>query len=127
MKKGYYRGLYLVGSLYDMILGFGFLLFYKTIYNVFGMNLPSNPAYLSLCAMLIGLYGVLLFMIYQDVEHSRKMVIYATLIKFAFVGVVAYYWLFMGPSYVDMPFRVLAGADLIFGLLFLESLKFIKK
>ena len=127
MKEGYYKGLYLVAALYDIILGFGFLLFYKTIYNVFGMNLPSNPAYLSLCAMLIGLYGILLFMIYQDQKSSRKMIIYSSLIKFGFVAVVLYYWFFMGVEYVDMPFRILAGVDLIFGLLFLESLKFAKK
>jgi len=127
MKEGYYKGLYLVGALYDIILGFGFLLFYKIIYDVLGMNLPSNPAYLSMCAMMIGLYGVLLFMIYQNPKNSRKMIIYASLIKFGFVAVVLYYWFFMGVEYVDMPFRILGGADLIFGLLFLESLKFAKR
>jgi len=127
VKEGYYKGLYLVGALYDLILGFGFLLFYKIIYDVLGMNLPPNPAYLSMCAMLIGLYGVLLFMVYQDPKNSRKMIIYASLIKFGFVAIILYYWLFMGAEYVDMPFRILGGADLIFGLLFLESLKFAKR
>ena len=96
MKEGYYKGLYLVGALYDIILGFGFLLFYKIIYDVLGMNLPPNPAYLSMCAMMIGLYGVLLFMIYQNPRNSQKMIIYASLIKFGFVTVVLYYWSFMG-------------------------------
>jgi len=66
-------------------------------------------------------------MVYQDPKNSRKMIIYASLIKFGFVAVVLYYWFFMGAEYVDMPFRILGGADLIFGLLFLESLKFAKK
>lgn len=127
MKEGYYKGLYLLAALYDIILGFGFLFFYKIIYDVLGMNLPSNPAYLSMCAMLIGIYGILLFMIYQDPKNSRKGIIYVSLIKFGFVAVVLYYWLFMGNEYVDLPFRILAGVDLIFGLLFLESLKFAKK
>lgn len=127
MKEGYYKGLYFVGALYDIILGFGFLLFYKIIYDILGMNLPSNPAYLSTCAMLIGIYGLLLLMIYKDPKNSRGMIIYASLIKFGFAIVVLYYWLFVGADYVDMPFRLLAGADLIFGLLFLESLKFAKR
>lgn len=127
MKEGYYKGLYLIGALYDIILGFGFLLFYKIVYNVLGMNLPPNPAYLSMCAMILGIYGILLFMIYQDPKNSRKMIIYSSLIKFGFVAVVLYYWLFVNPEYVDLPFRILAGIDLIFGLLFLESLKFAKK
>jgi hypothetical protein len=127
MKEGYYKGLYRIAALYDLILGFGFLLFYKAIYNLFGMNIPPNPAYLSLCAMLIGLYGILLFMISKDPKNSRNMIIYASLIKFGFVIIVLYYWLFMGIEYVDIPFRIFAGMDLIFGLLFLQSLKFAKK
>jgi len=127
MKEGYYKQLFLVGALYDIILGFGFLLFYKTIYSVLGMNLPPNPAYLSMCAMLISIYGILLFMIYQNPRESRKMIIYSSLIKFGFVAVVLYYWLFVGAEYVDMPFRILGAIDLVFGLLFLQALKFAKK
>jgi hypothetical protein len=127
MKKGYYKGLYLISSLYDIILGFGFLLFYKTIYEVLDMNLPENPAYLSMCTILIGVYGILLFMIYKNLETSRKPIIYVTLVKFAFAVMVLYYWLFIGAEYVDMPFRILAFVDLIFGILFLESLRFVKK
>jgi len=126
MNEKYYKGLYLIGSLYDMVLGFGFLLFYKPIYALLGMNLPNNPAYLSCCTMLIGLYGILLFMIYKDLKNSRNMVIYATLIKFGFFGVVFTYYLFIGSQYVDIPFRILGGVDLVFGLLFLESLRFVK-
>ena len=126
MKERYYRGLYFIGALYDMILGFGFLLFYKPLYHILGMNLPPNPAYLSLCAMLIGLYGILLFMISKNPRNSKNEIIYALLVKFGFVAVVLYYWIFMGADYVDMPFRILAGIDLILGGLFLESLKFVK-
>lgn len=127
MREGYYKNLYFVGALYDIILGFGFLLFYKIIYDVLGMNLPPNPAYLSMCAMFVGVYGILLFMIHQDPKNNRKMITYASLVKFGFVIVVLYYWLFIGADYVDMPYRILAGTDLIFGILFLESLKFAKK
>lgn len=127
MKRGYYRGLYLIAALYDIILGFGFLFLYKFIYEMWNMNLPENPAYLSFCAILIGLFGIVFLIIYSDIEHSRKLVIYVTIVKFAFVGVVLYYWLFMGPEYVDVPFRIFAGLDFIFALLFIESLRYIKK
>jgi hypothetical protein len=127
VKERYYKKLYLIGALYDIILGFGFLFFYKIIYDILKMDVPPNPAYLSLCAILIGLYGILLFMIYQDPKNSRKMIVYASLIKFGFVAVVLYYWLFVGAEYVDLPFKILGGVDLIFGILFLNSLKFAKK
>src|SRR3989338_785018 len=127
MERGDYKRLYLIAALYDLILGFGFLLFYKIIYKVLGMNLPENPAYLSLCAILIGIYGILLFMIHRNPENNRIAIVYAILIKFAFVAVVLYYWLFVGPEYVDIPFRIIAGIDLIFAFLFLNSLKIARK
>ena len=126
MEREYYKRLYLIAALYDLILGFGFLLFYKIIYKVFGMNLPENPAYLSLCAIMIGIYGILLFMIHKNPENNRITIIYAILVKFAFVAVVLYYWLIIGSNYVDIPFRIIAGIDLIFALLFLKSLKIAK-
>jgi hypothetical protein len=127
MNKSYYKLLYLTASLYDTILGFMFLFFYKYIYQLFNMNIPSNPAYLSFCAAFIGVYGLLLFMIYRDIDNSRKAVIFSIFVKFAFFSVVMYYWLFVGSNYVDAPFRIFAFIDLIFGILFIESLKFIKK
>ncbi len=127
MKEGYYKGLYLISALYDFILGIAFLLFYKTIFGITGMNLPRNPAYLTFSAAIIALYGVLLFMIYLNLNGSRRLVIYAILVKFAYVGTVLYYYLLVGPAYVDAPFLIFAGFDFIFALLFIESLKFIKK
>ena len=127
MERGDYKKLYLIAALYDLILGFGFLLFYKIIYKVLGMNLPENPAYLSLCAIMIGIYGILLFMIYKNPENNRIAIVYAILVKFAFVAVVLYYWLIIGPGYVDVPFRIIAGIDLIFAFLFLNSLKIARK
>jgi len=90
------------------------------------MNLPSNPAYLSMSAMLFGLYGLLLFMIYKNPKESRGMIIYASLVKLGFIAIVIYY-LLSEPLLVDMPFRILAVIDLVFGVLFLESLKFAGK
>jgi hypothetical protein len=100
--------------------------FYKNIFKITGMNLPENPAYLTFCAILIALFGVLLFMIYTNLDGSRRLIIYAILVKFAYVGTVLYYYLLVGSSYVDMPFLIFAGFDLIFAVLFIQSLKYIK-
>lgn len=127
MKRGYYRGLFLIAALYDFILGVAFLFFYKYIYNLLGMNLPENPAYLTFCALLIALFGVLLFMIYLDLNYARRMVIYSILIKFGYISTVLYYYFVVGKDYVDMPFLLFAGFDLIFAVLFIESLNFIKE
>ncbi len=126
MKRNYYRGLYLIAGLYDFILGLSFLFFSRYIFQITKMNFPENPAYITFCALLITLLGILLFMIYSDLEHSRKLVIYAIMIKFAYIGTVLYYYLFIGKDYVDFPFILFAGFDIIFTLLFIESLKYLQ-
>jgi len=126
MKRDYYRGLFLIAGLYDFILGIIFLFFYRQIFFLTGMNLPENPAYLTFCAILIALFGILLFMIYFDLENSRKMIIYSVLIKFGYVGTVIYYFFVVGKDYVDAPFLIFAVFDFVFAILFLESLRFVK-
>ena len=127
MKNNYYKGLYLISALYDFILGIAFLFFYQPIFKMLGMNIPENPAYLTFCALMIALFGILLFMIYQNLSGSRRLIIYAILVKFAYIGTVLYYYLFVGSSYVDMPFLIFAGFDFVFAILFIESLKYIRE
>jgi hypothetical protein len=126
-KRGYYKTLYLIASIYDFMLGIIFLFFYKSVYNLLGMNIPENPAYLTFSALMITLFGILLFMIYLDLENAKKLVILAILIKFSYVGTVFFYYLLVGADYVDLPYRIFAIFDLIFAGLFIESLREIKK
>lgn len=127
-KKGesYYKILFLVSALYDFILGFAFLFFYKQIFALLRMNLPENPSYLTFAALTIMFFGVLLFMIYLDLKNSRRMILYAIFFKFSYIATVIYYYVVVGKAYVDFPFRLFAFFDLIFALLFLESLRNIK-
>jgi len=127
MKNNYYKALYFISALYDFILGVSFLFFYKPIFKMLGMNLPENPAYLTFCAAMIALFGILLFMIYLNLSGSRRLIIYAVLVKFAYVGTIIYYFLLVGSSYVDMPFRIFAVFDFVFAVLFIESLRYIKE
>jgi hypothetical protein len=125
-KERYYKILFLIAAIYDFSLGFIFLFFYKNIFKITKMSLPENPAYLTFSALIILIFGILLFMIYLDIKNSRKLIIIAILIKLAYTGTVLFYYLIVGADYVDFPFRIFALFDLIFALLFLESLNQIK-
>lgn len=127
MTNIYYKRLYLIAGLYDFSLGFLFLFFYKNVFDLLGMNLPENPSYLTFSALMILFFGVLLFMISHNLEGSRRLVIYSILVKFSYVTTVFYYYVFVGSDYVDPPFILFAVFDAIFALLFIESLRFIKK
>ncbi|MCX6717699.1 MAG: hypothetical protein NTU76_03430 [Candidatus Taylorbacteria bacterium] len=127
MNIKYYRGLFFVSALYDFILGVAFVFFYQPIFSLLNMNVPGNPAYLTFCALMIALFGVLLFMIFLKIEGSRRLVLYSIGVKFIYIGTVIYYYLLVGHDYVDLPFIIFAGLDFIFACLFIESLRFIKE
>ncbi|MBT3405292.1 hypothetical protein HN832_04930 [archaeon] len=126
-RYGYYRFLYLIAAIYDFSLGISFLFFYKNIYNFLGMNIPQNPSYLTFSALMITIFGILLFMIYFDLENAKKLIILAILIKLSYIGTVVFYYLLVGADYVDMPYRIFAFLDLAFAILFFESLRYIKR
>jgi len=122
----YYKKLYLFASCHDIIVGSAFLFFHTYIYNFFGMNLPPNPVYLAFGARLTALFGVFLYMIYKDLDNSKKLIRYAVFVKLASTSIIYYYW-FLNSLFVDIPFRILGTIDLLFALLFLESLRYLKK
>jgi len=126
LKRGYYKGMYLVSAIYDFFLGFVFLFFYEPVMETLDMPIPNNPAYLSASAMFIFLFGFLLLFIYLKPEGSRRMVIYSILFKFGYIFVVMYYLVTRGFDFVEWPFLVFVVCDVIFAGLFLESLRFIK-
>ena len=126
-REVYYRGLYLIAAIFSFVSGIGFLFFYKFIFNLTAMQIPENPSYLTFSAAMMVLFGILIFMIYKDLNNSRKIVIYAIFVKFAFAGTVLYYYLTLGSYYVGTPFLIFGAVDFIWALLFIESLRFIKK
>ena len=126
-RRGYYKTLYLIAAIYDWILGFGFLFFYKPLFEIFGIVIPNNPAFLSAATLFIGLLGFILFWIYRDLDNSRRLVQYAIMFKFSYISVVLFYFITRGSDFVETFFLVFVGFDMIFAILFIESLGYIKK
>ncbi len=127
LERGYYKGLYFVSALYDLVLGFMFLFFYEKILDFVDMPIPDNPAYLAASSMFIFIFGILLFMIYLKPEGSRRMVIYSILFKFGYISVAVYYLITRGTDFVKWPFLTFIVCDIIFAAFFIESLRFIKE
>ncbi len=123
MKPPYYKWLYIAGSAYDVGLGIGFLILWPWIFKLFDIAKPDNPAYVSLIAIFIAAYGIFLFFISLKPEESKRMIAYAIIMKFAFIGVVGAYLIVYQLKYIPWPFIVLAGCDLVWAILFFESMR----
>ncbi len=123
----FYRGMFLIASLYDFILGILFFLFYKQIYKIFDITLPHHPEYIQSPALFIAILGVMLFYVYKDMYRNVDMVKIGILSKIGYAGLSFYHYIFTGPHWV---FALFAWCDLVFlvlFILFLYNLKRTKK
>jgi hypothetical protein len=116
-----YRMAFLIGAIYDGLLGVLFLVASGPILQALRVDVPDNPVYLQLAAGLIALMGLLQYYVWRDME--RNLDIIRVLIAFK-----AYYVLLALVTTLrgDLPhpvFGVLAVIDLLFLIAFLGYLR----
>ena len=56
-NRAFFRGFFLVAALYDLILGVAFFFLYPWVYGLFGIALPTEPAYLHVAAAFVFTLG----------------------------------------------------------------------
>lgn len=116
----FYRGVFFVAALYDLILGVAFLLLYPWIYGLLGIPLPTEPAYLQMAAAFVVVQGIMYVLVYRDMERNRDLILVGAIYKAAY-AVVSLYHLGVG----DLPhglFAVFGVLDIGFMILFAMSL-----
>ena len=119
-KEPYYKLLFLIAAIYDLVLGLAFLFFYKLIYQTLNIPLPQYPAYISLSAAFVFVLGIAYYMVYQNLYANRDLVKIGTIYKVAYALVVFYYFFF--ETLPHNSFLIFGFIDLIFLGLFIEFL-----
>ena len=128
MKRGsrdtFFRKLFLIAAVYDLILGFLFFFFYKPIYSYFNITLPVYPMYLQMAAAFVIAMGVGYYFIYLNLYRNIDLVKLGIVYKVVYAGLTSYFY-FIGSAHVI--FLIFAAIDIIFLLLFLNFLSYAKK
>ena len=128
MKRGsrdtFFRKLFLIAAVYDLILGFLFFFFYKPIYSYFNITLPVYPMYLQMAAAFVIAMGVGYYFIYLNLYRNIDLVKLGIVYKAVYAGLTSYFY-FIGSAHVI--FLIFAAIDIIFLLLFLNFLSYAKK
>ena len=120
MIPSWVRPLFLVAAVYDLVLGLGFGLGFKTLYTRFGIPLPNHDAYVQLPAALIVIFGIAFWMVWRDPVRNRNLIVLGVLLKLAFSGVVLAHRVFASIPDMWVPFAV---ADALFMVAFLAALR----
>jgi hypothetical protein len=109
------RTIYLVGGIYDMVVAAVFGLFFKAIYNSFGVELPNHDGYVQIAAAYIFVFGVGYYLIYKNPLEGLGLVIIGILMKVGFCVVVFGHYLFGSIPAMYVPFGLI---DLVFAVVF---------
>ena len=94
-KLKYYKGLFLVAAVYDIVLGVVFTFFPKSAFDLVGIpeKSPEFVGYLSLIGAFLFVIGVAYYLIYRgDLKKNRDLILIGTLYKFAYFSIAIYYF-----------------------------------
>jgi hypothetical protein len=107
--------LFVIGALYDGILGLVFLIVPRAIFEFYEVAPPNHFGYVQFPALLLIVFAIMFLHIAVDPVANRKLIPYGIMLKVAYCGCVAWYWVTTGVPDMWKPFAI---ADLIFGVLF---------
>ncbi|MEK6933716.1 MAG: hypothetical protein AABW75_02450 [Nanoarchaeota archaeon] len=128
VRERYYRSIFLISSVYDIVLGIIFMFFYGFAFEFLGIpeKLPSFGGYISLIGAFLLVIGVGYYFIYRgDLQRNYDLIKIGALYKFAYCLIVFYYFFFNSIPHII--FVSLFGViDLIFFVLMLECVAFLK-
>ncbi len=128
-RQKYYRGLFLISALYDVILGIVFTFFQTRAFGALGIRekLPEYGGYVSLLGAFVFVIGVAYYLVSRsDLRQNLDLILIGVLYKLAYCATVFYYALIGNVPHLI--FVALFGvADLIFFVLMAECYIFLRK
>ena len=123
-KDGFFRVLFLIAAIYDLILGVLFFFFYKSIFSYFDIPLPVYPMYLQMAAAFVIAMGVGYYFIYLNLYRNIDLVKLGVVYKLAYGGLTSYFYF---ANLAHITFFYFAILDFIFLIFFLGFLNYAKK
>src|ERR1035438_907129 len=121
-KEKYYRGLFYIAAIYDVVLGITFTFFPARAFAALGISdkLPAFGGYLTLLGAFVLVIGAAYFLIARsDLRRNADLILIGTLYKLAYAGTAFYYW--SQGSLPHVAFGALFGvADAVFFVLMAE-------
>jgi hypothetical protein len=121
-KKKYYRYLFLIAALYNIInstIFIGISIFGVDLFPLFGVAVPPSMIWLQLSLFLILIFGIGYIYVSRDLEKNRGLVITGGLSKLIFFIMTLIYFI---SGDVNILIVLLGGIDMIMAILFIEFL-----
>jgi len=129
VKEKYYRSLFTLSAVYDVLLGVTFMFFAERAFAALGISdkLPAIRGYLTLLGAFVLVIGIAYFLIARgDLNRNVDLILVGVLYKLAYAGTAFYYW-YQG-HLPHVAFGALFGvADAVFFVLMAECYMLLKR
>lgn len=126
MKDKWIPALFIFVGMVEFAIGLSFILFPDRIFALSGIAPIQAVEYVQFPALLIMVFGLMMFNIARDPARNLNLILYVCLFKAAFISVVFYNWftrglplLWIAFSFFDVAY--LAGFILTYRVIRLHS------
>jgi len=123
-KDSFFRSLFLIAALYDIILGLLFFFFYRQVYGFFNITLPDYPMYLQMAVAFVLAMGIGYYFVFKNLYRNVDLVKLGIVYKAVYAGLTTYFYF---ANLAHVVFFWFAIIDFIFLLLFVWFLSYAKK
>ncbi|MDQ3328227.1 MAG: hypothetical protein M3506_06870 [Chloroflexota bacterium] len=120
-NMSFYRTVFRVGAVYDMLLGASFFFFWKWLFNAIEVVPPENTSYIHITAAYVFMQGLGYWFVARDMLRNIDIVKLGVIYKLIYVALSVYY-LAIG-ELLHAVFVWFAVVDLIFLVLFAAFLR----
>jgi hypothetical protein len=108
----------------EFVIGGLFIFLPDQLFNYFALGLRPDTQYLQLPAVLIMVFGWMMFNVAKEPQKNLNLILYINLFKAGFISVVIYNWLTKGLPWLWLSF---VGFDLVYLAGFLAAYRIIKE
>jgi uncharacterized membrane protein HdeD (DUF308 family) len=94
-REKYYRSLFTIAAVYDVLLGITFTFFPARAFAALGIGekLPAFGGYLALLGAFVLVLGIAYFLIARgDLKRNADLILVGALYKLAYSATAFYYW-----------------------------------
>jgi hypothetical protein len=119
-----WRWVFAAVGVYDLVLGIGFFLAYRQLFDLLGIPLPDTASYIHLSATLIAVQGVSYLLAARRPVRNVDIVRVGVLYKLTYAALAFYYWVIgEAPHVLFLWFGVVDAVTVVVFALFLRLLR----
>ncbi|HTY13902.1 MAG TPA: hypothetical protein VMD02_06960 [Candidatus Omnitrophota bacterium] len=118
--SGWIKALFMFVGAVEFAVGGLFIFFPMQVYAWSGMARSVPPEYIQFPALLIMVFGLMMFNIASDPAKNRNLIFYCILFKAALCSVVVYNWAF---GEISSLWKIFLGFDLAYLIGFILALR----